>query len=216
MSAPVWLLKYAMQAAVLKGQISLHTEVITVGRRVKVNRRRFFSRLELEPAAACTHVERFFIQLYGGKKELTPEELQDRVSLTLGQDIDRFKQDVVYPDLKRLGYCKARFIVTREGKEIRKKYADLLALVNDQTGQLLKNPAVLSAYLAELGPVFLLLAPETLECLSENLRGVDGSDPHYGSVIRFTGSFDPDGFGSFAAFGEFPGIETDGVNLSSE
>jgi len=153
------MIKYAFQGLSILGHISVFYKQVKLTERAKYSRKRIFSKLGpvYNKKNNYSEVEKFILSLYEEGKEYRLFHLRNKILKLLKEDISDFAKDYVYPDVKKLGFCNAKFILTKKGRFQKELCAELIDYTEKNITGLLKSPVALQDLVNDLGPNIIFL-----------------------------------------------------------
>lgn len=167
-AVPEEMLKYTIESLVLEGYLQYYYKAIYVNPNHNRKRTRLFICLGKNhtPQNTYTHAEKFVLDIFTKDEALRPIEIKLRILDKLNDDIFKYRDEIVYKDIKSMGLVWMRRFLTSEGRSIKKQYANVIETLETDTVDLLKMPSVLDIHLKDLATGIILLDDATIKKLN--------------------------------------------------
>lgn len=167
-AVPEEMLKYTIESLVLEGHLQYYYKAIYVNPNHNRKRARLFIGLgqNYHPENTYTFAEKFVLDLFDKAEALRPIEIKLRILDKLDDDIFKYRDEIVYTDIKNRGLIWMGRFLTSEGRSLKKQYANVINTLENDTNDLLRTPAVLAIHLKDLATGIILLDDATIKKLN--------------------------------------------------
>lgn len=204
----MYMIKYAFQGLSIMGHISVFYKQVYLTEKARYSRKRIFSRLgpAYKKENNYSETEKFLLSLYAEGKEYRLFELRNKILKLLDEDIADFTKDYVYKDVKKLGLCNAKFVLTKKGRFQKELCAELINYTEKNINDLVKSPVALQDLINDLGPNIIFLEKSVFNKVKKVITKVSNYETSFNIEDNaFTDKFTYNVFDSSAAFGGFGG-----------
>ncbi len=204
----MFMIKYAFQGLSIMGHISVFYKEVLLTDKAKYKRKRIFSKLgpAYKKENNYSETEKFILSLYEEGKEYRLFQLRNKILKLLEEDLEDFTKKYVYKDVKKLGLCNAKFVLTKKGRFQKELCAELIDYTENNITQLLKSPVALQDLVNDLGSNIIFLDKKVFNKIKKVITKVGEFEASFGVEDNaFTDKFTFSVFESSAAFGGFAG-----------
>lgn len=216
-AVPEEMLKYTIESLVLEGHLQYYYKAIYINPNHNRKRARLFICLgeKYNLQNTYTHAEKFVLGIFTKDEALRPIEIKLRLFDKLNDDIFKYRDEIVYKDIKNMGLVWMRRFLTSEGRRLKKEYANVIETLETDTAGLMKTPSILAIHLTDLATGIILLDDATIKKLNLTVPDlkeiaavfeiITESGGGYGSSGFYGGGFSSGGFSGGGGFGGFGG-----------
>ena len=211
-SDPIEMFKYTFQSLVVDEHIDIYYKAIFINKNEKYKRQRLFLKLgnKYSTTNSYTKAEEFILSLLKTQDELRPYEIKSLAMDELDDDIENFKSNYVYEDVKQLGFCFLKCFLTSKGREARNRYANLIEVIDKDIDSLLRTETILQTQLDELGTGIIFLEETTLNKLKKTIPNLDELSAMFeiitsASTYGGSGGYSGGSYGGGGSFGGYGG-----------
>lgn len=204
----MFMIKYAFQGLSLEGHISVYYRLVLIHENAKYPRKRIYSKLgpNYKKDGNYSTTEKFLLNLYEEGKEYRIYELRNKILKLLAEDLEQFCDDYVYKDVKKQGYVRAKFILTKKGRKEKEICSDLIDNIEENVKILIKQPKELLTLLNNLGPNIIFLKKVTINKIKKVIPNLESFEASFNVEDNaFTDTFTFKWYESSAAFGGIGG-----------
>lgn len=190
------------------GHISVFYKQVLLTDKAKYKRKRIFSKLgpAYDKKNNYSETEKFILSLYEEGKEYRLFQLRNKILKILDEDLEDFTKTYVYKDVKKLGFCNAKFVLTKKGRFQKELCAELIDYTEKNINDLLKSPLALQDLVNDLGPNIIFLEKKVFNKIKKVITKVGDYEASMNVEDNaFTDTFTFSVFDSSAAFGGFAG-----------
>lgn len=159
------MLKYTLQDLCLRKIVKVERKWILLNKRDKRKRLRFFfsQGVEFSNYKTINSAEEFILKPFQKNEVLRFYMLRNYIVKEFEEELQRFKKEYVYPDLKRKGLCRMRFFPTLRGRKLRNEVSKKIKNLDLSVKWIEADSPKLSEELQNLGSNILFLSDQVHE-----------------------------------------------------